>query len=294
MQVIDNISELRSARAALSGRIGLVPTMGALHDGHLSLVRAAQQANDAVIVTIFINPAQFAADEDLSKYPRDLPGDLDKLAAAGVDLVFTPTPDVMYPPGFQTWVNVTQVSQGLEGAARPDHFRGVATVVSKLFNLTQPQAAYFGQKDAQQVVVVKRMTHDLNFPLKIVVCPTAREIDGLALSSRNVYLSPEQRAAVPVLYQSLNMAAKLYEQGERSPVELRRRIQAMISEQPLAQLEYVSVADAATLHELDTSSDMPMLVSLTARFGMTRLLDNMLLPVHLNTQEGLTAVLGGL
>jgi pantoate--beta-alanine ligase len=294
MQVIDNISELRSARAALSGRIGLVPTMGALHDGHLSLVRAAQQANDAVIVTIFINPAQFAADEDLSKYPRDLPGDLDKLAAAGVDLVFTPTPDVMYPPGFQTWVNVTQVSQGLEGAARPDHFRGVATVVSKLFNLTQPQAAYFGQKDAQQVVVVKRMTHDLNFPLKIVVCPTAREIDGLALSSRNVYLSPEQRAAVPVLYQSLNMAAKLYEQGERSPVELRRRIQAMISEQPLAQLEYVSVADAATLHELDTSSDMPMLVSLTARFGTTRLLDNMLLPVHLNTQEGLTAVLGGL
>lgn len=294
MQVIDNISELRSARAVLSGRIGLVPTMGALHDGHLSLVRAAQQANDAVIVTIFINPAQFAADEDLSKYPRDLPGDLDKLAAAGVDLVFTPTPDVMYPPGFQTWVNVTQVSQGLEGAARPDHFRGVATVVSKLFNLTQPQAAYFGQKDAQQVVVVKRMTHDLNFPLKIVVCPTAREIDGLALSSRNVYLSPEQRAAVPVLYQSLNMAAKLYEQGERSPVELRRRIQAMISEQPLAQLEYVSVADAATLHELDTSSDMPMLVSLTARFGMTRLLDNMLLPVHLNTQEGLTAVLGGL
>lgn len=294
MQVIDNISELRSARAVLSGRIGLVTTMGALHDGHLSLVRAAQQANDAVIVTIFINPAQFAADEDLSKYPRDLPGDLDKLAAAGVDLVFTPTPDVMYPPGFQTWVNVTQVSQGLEGAARPDHFRGVATVVSKLFNLTQPQAAYFGQKDAQQVVVVKRMTHDLNFPLKIVVCPTAREIDGLALSSRNVYLSPEQRAAVPVLYQSLNMAAKLYEQGERSPVELRRRIQAMISEQPLAQLEYVSVADAATLHELDTSSDMPMLVSLTARFGTTRLLDNMLLPVHLNTQEGLTAVLGGL
>ncbi len=215
MQVIDTIEALRAARSMLNGRVGLVPTMGALHNGHMALVDAARVANDAVIVTIFVNPTQFSPGEDLSKYPRNLQHDLDMLEAAGVDLVFTPSPALIYPHGFQTWVNVTEVSQGLEATYRPEHFKGVATVVAKLFNLTLPQTAYFGQKDAQQVVVVKRMTRDLNFPLEIGIVPTMREADGLAMSSRNVYLTPEQRKAATVLYRALNAVADAYADGER-------------------------------------------------------------------------------
>lgn len=293
MKVVDSIEGLRAARRELSGRVGLVPTMGALHDGHLSLVEAARAENDSVVATIFVNPTQFAANEDLSKYPRNLPRDLELFERAGVDLVFTPTPDLMYPPGFQTWVEVEKVSQGLEGERRPGHFKGVATVVAKLFNLTQPDIAYFGQKDAQQVAVIRRMARDLNFPLEIVVCPTLREADGLAMSSRNVYLSPEQRAAASVLHRALSAAADVYSAGETAPETLRQTMRAVLRGEPLAVVDYVSAADARTLQELQQPTSEPILLSMAVRIGTTRLIDNCLLPLSMNERNQLTAVLGG-
>jgi pantoate--beta-alanine ligase len=293
VQIIDNISALRQARAQISGRVGVVPTMGALHAGHLSLVEAARAENDAIVVTIFVNPPQFAANEDLAAYPRDLPRDLDLLREVGVDIVFTPTPELMYPPGYQTYIDVEQVSQGLEGARRPGHFRGVATVVAKLFNLTQPTVAYFGQKDAQQVAVIRQMVRDLNFPLEIAVCPTMRESDGLAMSSRNVYLNAEQRRAASVLYRALKNVAAVYSSGERNPEALRQTMLDMLHIEPLAVPDYVSIADARTLQELTQPSDAPMLASLTVRIGKTHLLDNFILPAELNDRVGLSRVLGG-
>lgn len=292
MQVIDNIPALRQARTQIRGRLGVVPTMGALHAGHLSLVEAARAENDAILATIFVNPTQFAANEDLAAYPRDLPRDLDLLDKAGVDFVFTPTPDLMYPPGYQTYINVEQVSQGLEGARRPGHFRGVATVVAKLFNLTQPTVAYFGQKDAQQVAVIRQMVHDLNFPLEIAVCPTMRELDGLAMSSRNVYLNIEQRQAATVLYRALQSAAAAYAAGERDPEKLRQTMFDILRTEPLAAPDYVSVADVRTLQELSQPIDAPMLASLTVGIGKTHLLDNFILPPELNDRAGLSRVLG--
>jgi pantoate--beta-alanine ligase len=267
--------------------------MGALHAGHLSLVEAARAENDAVLVTIFVNPTQFAANEDLAAYPRDLPRDLDLLRDASVDIVFTPTPQLMYPPGYQTYINVEQVSQGLEGARRPGHFRGVATVVAKLFNLTQPTVAYFGQKDAQQAVVIRQMVRDLNFPLEIAVCPTMREPDGLAMSSRNVYLTPEQRRAATILYRALQAAANVYAAGERDSEILRRMIFDTLHTEPLAAPDYVSIADARTLQELTQPADAPILTSLTVGIGKTHLLDNFILPAELNDRAGLSRVLGG-
>lgn len=293
MDVVETIDALRTARANVKGTVGLVPTMGALHDGHIELVRQAKSENDSVIVSIFVNPTQFNPNEDLSKYPRDIPHDLELLRNAGVDLVFTPTPELIYPEGFQTWVNVDQVSQGLEGERRPGHFRGVATVVAKLFNLAQPQKAYFGQKDAQQAVVIKRMTRDLNFPISIRVCPTVREADGLAMSSRNVYLTPEQRKAATVIRRSLLAASSAYEKDERNTDNIRIVINKVLEKEPLAQVDYISVTDAITLHEIETQSDNPILVSLVVQFGSTHLLDNILLPLDLNTIEGLTQTLGG-
>lgn len=292
MQVIETIDTLREARRGISGRVGLVPTMGALHEGHLELARVARAENDAVIVTIFVNPTQFGPGEDLHAYPRDLPGDLDKLRAEGVDLVFTPTPVLMYPEGFQTYVTVETVAQGLEGAARPGHFQGVTTVVAKLFNLTQPDAAYFGQKDAQQVVVLRRMVADLNFPLEIVVVPTVREADGLAMSSRNAYLTSEEREAAIVLSKALEVAGTAYDKGERQPEFLRRIVKAVIASERLAELEYVSVADAGSLEESQDVSDSPLLLSMVVRVGRARLLDNALLPVAYNTRAGLSEHLG--
>ncbi|MFO7322953.1 MAG: pantoate--beta-alanine ligase [Chloroflexota bacterium] len=292
MQVISDLEALRPARAALAGPVGLVPTMGALHAGHLSLVEAARADCHSVVVTIFINPLQFEAGSDFDKYPRDLPADLALLESAGVDLVFTPTPDIMYPPGFQTTVRVAEVSKGLEGARRPGHFDGVATVLTKLFHLTQPDLAYFGQKDAQQVVVVRRMVRDLNFPLEIVVCPTTREADGLAMSSRNRYLSPEERQHAASIYQALQAAAALYEDGERDADALRGQVADLLSHVPGGELEYVSLADPGTLVECAGPVSGPALLSLVLRLGETRLLDNLLLPVCLNTREGLTATLG--
>ena len=278
MLVVDTIDGLRSARAGLSGTVGLVPTMGALHAGHISLVERARKDNAHVIVTIFVNPTQFAAHEDLSRYPRDLAHDLEKLEEAGVDVVFTPTPDVMYPTDYQTFVEVTQVSQGLEGERRPGHFRGVATVVAKLFNLTQPDRAYFGQKDAQQVAVIRQMVRDLNFPLQLVICPTVREADGLAMSSRNGYLTPEQRRAAPVLYLALCAASEAYNGGERDADRLRQTMLAVLQSEPLAHPEYVSVADRHKLAEVRGIVTTPLLLSMAVRIGDTRLIDNIVLP----------------
>jgi pantoate--beta-alanine ligase len=267
--------------------------MGALHEGHLALVKQAKAENDVVIVTIFVNPTQFGANEDLSKYPRDIPRDLELLRGAGVDLVFTPTPEMIYPKGFQTWITVEEVSQGLEGERRPGHFKGVATVVAKLFNLTHPDRAYFGQKDAQQVAVIKAMIRDLNFPIQTRVYPTVRESDGLAMSSRNVYLTPAQRSSASVIRRSLVAAGSAYEAGEHEVNRIRVAIEDVLRSEPFAQIDYISVTDAVTLKEIDTRSDDPILVSLVVKMGNTRLLDNMLLPASLNTLEGLTNTLGG-
>jgi len=292
MQVVETISELRSARRQLPGRVGVVLTMGYLHEGHLALVRAAREECDSVLATIFVNPTQFAEGEDLSTYPRDMPRDLRLLEEAGVDLVFTPTPELMYPPRYQTWVTVEEVTRGKEGGQRPGHFRGVTTVVSKLFNLTQPDFAYFGQKDAQQVVVIRQMVRDLNFPLEIVVCPVVRAGDGLALSSRNVYLSGEERRAATALNRALLTAGDRYESGERDPVVLKAAAAQVLSAEPLAQVDYISLADASTLQEVTDPSERPLLLSLAVQVGKPRLLDNCLLPLALNTREGATRVLG--
>lgn len=273
MHVVETIAEVRRLRHSLSGSWGLVPTMGYLHAGHLSLVQRARAENDRVAVSIFVNPTQFGPSEDLATYPRDLPRDLELLRAADVDLVWAPSMNEMYPPGFQTYVTVEEVTRVLEGAARPGHFRGVATVVAKLFLVCQPDRAYFGQKDAQQVVVVQQMTRDLGFPVQIVVCPTVREPNGLALSSRNVYLTPEQRQAAPVLYRALRAAQEAWQRGEHDGERLRAVMLAVLSEEPLAQPEYVSAADLHTLQELGDAGQ-GVLLSLAVRIGRTRLIDN--------------------
>ncbi|MBC8074986.1 MAG: pantoate--beta-alanine ligase [Chloroflexales bacterium] len=273
MITLETIAAVRAWRAGNPVSVGLVPTMGALHDGHMALVRRARAENERVAVSIFVNPAQFAANEDLARYPRDLPHDLGLLQAAGADVVFTPQPPEIYPPGFNTWVNVESVTDVLEGARRPGHFRGVATVVCKLFTITQPTRAYFGQKDAQQCVVVRRMVRDLNLPLDVVICPITRAADGLALSSRNVYLSAEQRQAAPVLHRALREAELRFAQGERDANALRAVMQAVLAAEPLARVDYISVADADTLAELATV-DAPAVASLAVYFGTTRLIDN--------------------
>ena len=251
MMIVSTLEELRSARLLLDGTLGLVPTMGYLHEGHLSLVSRAKAECTYVAVSIFVNPTQFGPNEDLSKYPRDLERDLHLLEDAGVDLVWTPAPEDMYPTGFQTWVEVGQMTLPLEGAQRPGHFRGVTTVVSKLFNAVGPAKAYFGQKDAQQAAIIRQMTRDLNFPVEIVVCPIMREPDGLALSSRNVYLSPEERKAATVLSHALSSAKSAYDRGERNAGKLRQVMQDTLASEPLARMQYVSCADYDTLQELD-------------------------------------------
>jgi pantoate--beta-alanine ligase len=275
MKTVTTFDDLRQALAALPGPLGLVPTMGYLHEGHLSLVRAARQECASVVVSIFVNPTQFGPNEDLESYPRDLERDLGLLSKEEVDLVWTPTPQEMYPPGFQTWVTVEQVTQPLEGAQRPAHFRGVTTVVSKLFNAIQPQRAYFGQKDAQQVAVIRRMVQDLNYPLEIVVGPIVREPDGLAMSSRNSYLDPAQREAAVVLYRALQAAQEAYEAGERQAQELRRILSETITAEPLARLQYVSCTDPRTLQEIEGELTGPALLSMAVYFGQTRLIDNL-------------------
>jgi pantoate--beta-alanine ligase len=260
----------------MAGPVGLVPTMGFLHAGHLALVERARAECAHVGVSIFVNPTQFGPGEDLSRYPRDLERDLGLLRDLGVDVVWTPPSEEMYPPGFQTWVMVEQVSAPLEGKHRPGHFRGVATVVAKLLNAFAPDRAYFGQKDAQQVVVIRRMVKDLNFPVEVVVCPTVREPDGLALSSRNVYLSPEERQAATVLYRALTRARAAFVDGERDADALRAILSSTIAGEPLAREEYVSAADPETLAELE-QVEAGVLLSLAVRVGKTRLIDNAVL-----------------
>ncbi|MBI3362741.1 MAG: pantoate--beta-alanine ligase [Chloroflexi bacterium] len=276
MKTASALRELRDLRNTLKGTLGLVPTMGYLHEGHLSLVRRSKAECDHTAASIFVNPTQFGPSEDLSRYPRDMPRDLALLEAEGVDLVWTPTPDIVYPPDFQTWITVEKVSQPLEGAHRPGHFRGVATVVAKLFNAFTPDRAYFGQKDAQQIVVIRQMARDLNFPLEIVVCPTVREDDGLALSSRNAYLKPDERKAATVLYRALIGAQEAFEAGERDAGRLRAIMSSTIAAEPLAREDYVSVAGPETLAELD-SVERGALFSIAVRIGATRLIDNFLL-----------------
>jgi pantoate--beta-alanine ligase len=276
VDVLETIGAFRQARARF-GRLGLVPTMGYLHAGHLSLVRQARAECGAVAISIFVNPTQFGPREDLSRYPRDLERDLALLRHEQVDLVFAPSVAEIYPDGFSTFVDVRGVTEMLEGAVRPGHFAGVATVVCKLFNIAQPTRAYFGQKDAQQTVVVRKMARDLNMPLDVVVVATMREPDGLAMSSRNVYLSAEQRRAATVLFRALSAAGERYAAGERDAEALRLAMRAVLDTEPLASAEYVSVADTLTLQELDRVGQAGALCSLAVRFGNTRLIDNMLL-----------------
>lgn len=273
MIVAASLPDLRTARRTLAEPLGLVPTMGFLHDGHLSLVRLARQACASVAVSIFVNPSQFRPSEDLGAYPRDLPRDLGMLEAEGVDLVWTPTPESMYPAGYQTWVTVEEVSQGLEGERRPGHFRGVATVVAKLFHAFEPQRAYFGQKDAQQVAVIRRMTRDLDFPVEIVVGPTVREADGLAMSSRNTYLDPDERRAATVLYRALVAAQEAHAAGARDAARLRQIMLDVLASEPRARAQYVSVANVDNLRELDGAADRALL-SMAVFVGKTRLIDN--------------------
>jgi len=276
MIIASTFEELRTARSLLPEPVGLVPTMGYLHEGHLSLVRRAREECASVAASIFVNPTQFGANEDLSKYPRDLKHDLTLLEQAGSDLVWTPSPEIMYPPSFQTWVTVEGLTQPLEGAVRPGHFRGVITVVAKLFNGVQPSKAYFGQKDAQQAAVIRRMTRDLDFPVEVIVCPTIREKDGLAMSSRNIYLSPEERQAATVLFRALSAAHASHRRSERNAEALRRIVRETVASEPLAQLQYVSCADFDSLQELDEIRGKALL-SMAVFVGKTRLIDNFIL-----------------
>jgi pantoate--beta-alanine ligase len=276
MRTVITLTELSEARRSFAGTVGLVPTMGYLHEGHLSLVRRAREECAHVVVSIFVNPTQFGPKEDLSKYPRDLDRDLSLLSPLGVDLVWMPTAEVMYPSGYQTWVEVEAVTRPLEGAMRPGHFRGVTTVVAKLFNGVQPHKAYFGQKDAQQAAVIRQMTRDLSYPIEVVICPIVREPDGLAMSSRNVYLDPEQRKAATVLSRSLKAAREAYEGGERDAEKLRAKMKEVLAGERLAEVQYVSCADYDTLEELDTVSGKALL-SMAVFLGKTRLIDNLVL-----------------
>jgi pantoate--beta-alanine ligase len=273
MKVVKTLAELSAARKELPEPVGFVPTMGYLHEGHLSLVRASKSECASTAASIFVNPTQFGPKEDLSKYPRDLARDLALLEAEGVDLVWAPDESVMYPPGFQTWVTVEEVTRPLEGKQRPGHFRGVTTVVAKLFNGMRPQKAYFGQKDAQQAVVIQQMTRDLSYPIDIVICPIVREPDGLAMSSRNVYLDPQQRQAALVLNRALSAAQQAYLEGERRASHLREVMMMTFAEEPLAEVQYISCASLETLEELDHVENGALL-SVAVYFGKTRLIDN--------------------
>ena len=276
MRVLPTIAEFKQARQDVTTSVGFVPTMGYLHEGHLVLARRAKAENRIAAVSIFVNPTQFGPTEDFARYPRDPDRDLSLLEKEGVDWVFMPSVEDMYSQGSSSWVNVEKVTDRLEGAVRPGHFRGVATVVAKLFNIVQSTRAYFGQKDAQQVVVIKKMVADLNMNLEVVVVPTVREPDGLAMSSRNVYLNPQERQAALVLWKSLNLARQLWSKGERKAERVRQQMATLIEKEPLARIEYISIAHPETLEEL-TEIDQPALVSLAVRLGKTRLIDNVTL-----------------
>ncbi|MFC1921621.1 pantoate--beta-alanine ligase [Chloroflexota bacterium] len=276
MKVIETIAEMKEARRQIAGPLGFVPTMGYLHEGHMSLARQAKEENPTVAASIFVNPTQFGPSEDFESYPRNIERDLSMLEKEKTAIVFMPAPSEIYPPGFDSWVETGTITTKLEGASRPTHFRGVTTVVNKLFNIVQPTKAYFGQKDAQQLAVIKKMAKDLDMNLEVIACPTIREPDGLALSSRNTYLKPDERKAAAVLYQSLILAEQLYKQGEKDAEKIRKAMTELIGRQSLANIDYVSIADNETLEELDLIN-APALVSLAVQIGKPRLIDNIVL-----------------
>ena len=279
MQVITTCTEMTALCRELPRPLGLVPTMGALHEGHLSLTRQARTDNSTMAASIFVNPSQFGPNEDFTTYPRTFERDLELLAAQGTDLVFAPLPDEVYPDGFDTWIEPGAVAEGMEGAARPGHFRGVATVVAKLFTITRPDRAYFGQKDGQQLAVIRKMNADLNLGVDVVTMPTIREPDGLALSSRNAYLTPEERAAAPVVYRALQAAESLWHTGERNPNRLQATALAELQREPLVSaIDYVSVVDADTMAPLNVlEAARPAMIATAARLGSVRLIDNVVL-----------------
>jgi pantoate--beta-alanine ligase len=270
-------SVARKIRREQDRTIGLVPTMGALHEGHLSLVREARRMCDVVVVSVFVNPTQFGPGEDYEKYPRDLTKDTALLTDYNVDYIFAPTVEEMYPKGFSSYVTVEGLSDQLEGSSRPGHFRGVATVVSILLNTIRPDFAFFGQKDAQQAIVIRRLVRDLAIDTEIVVLPTVREDSGLAISSRNLYLTNEEQAAATVIHRALVQAKAAYKEGERSAGRLADVVKNIIESEPRARLDYVSVADADTLEKLDRIDDRPTLIAVAAYIGKTRLIDNTML-----------------
>jgi len=276
MKIIETIDDMKQLRRHLAEPVGLVPTMGYLHQGHLALVRRARAENPSVVVSIFVNPTQFGPQEDFNSYPRDTKRDLALLEEEGTDVVFMPSVAEMYPEPFNSWIEAGKVTERLEGVSRAGHFQGVTTVCAKLFNIVQPTTAYFGQKDAQQAVVIRKMVTDLNMNLKIITLSTVREPGGLAVSSRNTYLNPDERQAAVVLYQALSLAQKLWSQGEKDAHRLRQEMIGLIKKEPLATIDYVSVANAETLDELDTVKS-PALVSLAVKIGTTRLIDNVVL-----------------
>ncbi len=280
MQIITSVSEMQiySDKIRINGnKIGVVPTMGYLHEGHLSLIRLAKQHSDVVITTIFVNPAQFSPEEDFEKYPRDLNRDISMCTSAGCNVVFAPDVAAMYNHNFLTFVSVDKISNKLEGKFRPSHFEGVTTVVAKLFNITKPHVALFGQKDAQQAAVIKQMVKDLNFDIQIIVAPTVREPDGLALSSRNIYLTNGERKDAAVLYNSLKLAEEEITNGENSVEIIKTKMIEIISSKPNFIIDYISFNDPDTLEELDTIAETPVFVSLAARIGKVRLIDNLVI-----------------
>lgn len=281
MEVIMSVSKMQSRAMQLRSEgkvIGFVPTMGYFHEGHLSLMRRAKSECDIVIVSIFVNPIQFAPGEDYERYPRDIERDLRMADEAGVDIVFYPSVEEMYPEGYVTYVNVEKLTEGLCGAFRPGHFRGVTTVVAKLFNIVMPHRAYFGEKDYQQLVVIKRMVRDLNFPIEIVPCPTVREEDGLAMSSRNAYLSPDERKAALSLSRGLMAAEKLFVSGERDAAKLKRAVEEHLCSSELVRPQYVEVVDAETLEPVERI-ERDAVIAVAAFVGKARLIDNVILRV---------------
>ena len=281
MKIIGTCEEMAALCRSAGRPLGLVPTMGALHAGHLSLTRRARADNATLAVSIFVNPTQFSAGEDFSSYPRSMARDLALLEEQGTDLVFAPPPEEVYPAGFDTWVEPGAVAEGQEGAARPGHFRGVATVVAKLFNVVRPDRAYFGQKDGQQVAVIRRMAQDLDMGVEVVTMPTIREPDGLAMSSRNAYLTADERAAAPVIYRALCAAERLWASGERDAGRLRAAALEVLSAEPLVEeVDYVSVVDAdsmAVVESAPTTGERWVMVAVAARVGAVRLIDNVVL-----------------
>jgi pantoate--beta-alanine ligase len=276
MKAAKTIAAMKRLRPSLAEPVGFVPTMGCLHQGHLSLIRQARAENRTVVASIFVNPAQFAPGGDFKRYPRNPEGDLALLKKEGVDVAFLPSVNEMYPPQFDSWVEPGSLARRLEGASRPGHFRGVATIVTKLFNIIQPARAYFGQKDAQQAVVIKKVVRDLNISLEIVTLPTVREPDGLAMSSRNRYLNHGERQAANVLYRTLCLAQNLWSQDERDAGRIRQEMLTLLQKEPLAEIDYVSIANLETLEEMDEAHS-GALVSLAVKISSTRLIDNIVL-----------------